>query len=307
MSQKTYDEIQDELFDMIVEDVRNERVEVEVPPVRYEHVLSFDKDIDIIPNDVLAVFNMLPGCEYEVADSIMHDAECSVFMKAEPSDKDKSQPHILFTLHQPTYMTVYWLAEYLVGRSELSIRLDRLHSLTNRVETVKFLTGWHDSEIEPKLRQHVQRICDCRKYESGMWQRIVKSTVKGRKMMTVHDFAGDAVAHEKPWRGHQHEYDTDEMEQYCHDGKRYQWQYNHNKETDIKNARVLRSDLVVTDSHLHLIAQVDDPRPWYRKWVTIDIPKNGAYTSELLSELRRLFYGRDVQEMMNKLKQHGTL
>ena len=304
---KKYDEIQDEIFDMIVEDVRQEEVEIEAQPVCYEHVLSFGNN-DSIPNDTLAVFNMLPGCEYEFVNNISNDPELKVFMKAEPTE-EYTNPYILFTLHRPTYMTVYWLAEYLSTRTELSMMLDRTYRISDRDKTIQYLlTNKYDEEtIDRKLREHVQRICDTRQYESGMWKRIVKSTIKGRKTVTMHDFACDAVVKEKPWRGHQHEYDTNEMEQFCHDGKRYQWQYNHNKETDIKDARVLRSDLVVTDSHLHLIAQVADPRPWFRKWLTVDISKNGPYTSELISELRRLFYGRDVKVMMNKLKQHGSL
>ena len=47
----------------------------------------------------------------------------------------------------------------------------------------------------------------------------------------------------------------------------------------------------------------------YQQYINMDDIESSTWeeTSELLSELRRLFYGQDVQLMMNKLKQHGTL
>ena len=77
---KKYDEIQDEIFDMIVEDVQQEQGRNRSTAVRYEHVLSFG-NLQLIPNDTLAVFNMLPGCEYEFVNNISNDPELKVFMK----------------------------------------------------------------------------------------------------------------------------------------------------------------------------------------------------------------------------------
>ena len=298
-------DFQEDIFKEIVDEAEAERIELEKKDVLYSHCFDFHEYNAETMRDVERMFRSISAMvEFRRSGTslaIREEDEVVQFMSADESEKlsyDETR-YVLFNIKSPSYMVYYWIAEYMSKEYPRKFSTDGLSQWT-REQIITTLSRYNPEVCDRQLRLHVQRLCDAREYETKMWKRISSKTIRDKKTGVMKDFMTGFHVKNSSIGLKEYSYDMPEMEAICYKQKAFGG-YTKIKEQNEPNL-VTKSRLVETDKNIHLIMQVVDEQPMFRRWMTLSVEKTGSYVATLLERLSGIVPSNERADLRNKFK-----